>query len=161
MNLKLGSQSAKDLVQDVPVVLLVEDNPADVRLMQEVVSDLKVPCELIVAYDGEQAMQAMRSEGDYSSNARPNLVLLDLNLPKKDGREVLSEIKTDEQLRQTPVVVLTTSRAEQDISATYQLNANCYLNKPMDLDEYINTVRLISEYWLQLAQLPPPRLGAG
>jgi CheY-like chemotaxis protein len=135
-------------------ILLVEDNPGDVRLTIEALKDGKVRNRLSVAADGVEAMAYLRREGKYADAFRPDVILLDLNLPKKDGREVLAEIKADEELRRIPVVVLTTSSSEQDILRTYNLHANCYITKPVDLDQFIQVVRGIEDFWLTIVKLP-------
>lgn len=139
----------------VPIeVLLVEDNPADVRLTIEALKDAKVSNRLHVVDDGVAAMDFLRRVGRYADVPRPDLVLLDLNLPKRDGREVLNEIKTDEELLHIPVVVLTTSQAEQDILSSYRLQANAYVTKPVDLDQFLKVVRTIEEFWLEIVKFP-------
>jgi len=138
-------------------VLLVEDNPGDVRLTQEALKDGRVAVNLTVAADGVEAMQILRREAPHAEKALPDLILLDLNLPRKTGREVLEEIKSDEDLRSIPVIVMTTSKAEQDISKAYNLNANCYVTKPVDLDEFLNVVRSIEDFWLTVVTLPNGR----
>jgi CheY-like chemotaxis protein len=135
-------------------VLLVEDNPGDVRLTMEALKDGKVRNDMYVARDGVEAMAFLHREGQYTEVPRPDLVLLDLNLPRKDGREVLAEMKTDETLRRIPVVVLTTSQAEEDILKTYDLHANCYITKPVDLDQFMKIVKSIEEFWLTIVKLP-------
>ena len=135
-------------------ILLVEDNPADVRLTREVLENGDGSTRLRVVRDGEEAMAFLRREGEYSECSRPNLVLLDLNLPKKDGREVLEELKGDADLCRIPVVVLTTSAAEADISRSYELHANCFITKPLDLDEFFTVVQSIKDFWLASARLP-------
>jgi CheY-like chemotaxis protein len=135
-------------------ILLVEDNPADVRLTREVLEEGDEPTRLNVVGDGEEAMMFLRRQGPYAHCARPSLVLLDLNLPKKDGREVLAELKSDAELRRIPVVVLTTSGAESDISRSYELHANCFITKPLDLDDFFSVVRSIKDFWLASARLP-------
>lgn len=135
-------------------VLLVEDNPADVRLMQEALRDSKVNNTLHVVNDGEQAMCFLRREGKYSGSPYPDLILLDLNLPGKDGREVLDEIKRDPVLKQIPVVVITTSSAEEDILKSYKLHANCYVTKPVDLEQFIKVVHAIEDFWFTIVKLP-------
>jgi CheY-like chemotaxis protein len=135
-------------------VLLVEDNPGDVRLTQEAFKDGRVYVNLTVAGDGVEAMEILRREGVYASKPRPDLILLDLNLPRKNGREVLEEIKADEELKRIPVIVMTTSKAEQDIYRAYNLNANCYVTKPVDLDDFLNVVRSIEDFWLTIVTLP-------
>jgi CheY-like chemotaxis protein len=136
-------------------VLLVEDDPGDVLMTQEAFEEHKVRNNLAVVNDGTEAIAYLRREGQYADAARPDLVLLDLNLPKKDGREVLAEIKSDPHLRRIPVVVLTTSGAEQDIVESYNLHANCYVRKPVDLDAFVEVVRSIDSFWLAIVKLPP------
>lgn len=136
-------------------ILLVEDNPGDARLMQEVLRDSKIRNHLIVAEDGVEAMAFLRREGKYADAHIPDIIMLDLNLPKKDGREVLAEIKADPALKTIPVVVLTTSRAEEDILRTYNLYANCYVTKPVDLDQFIAVIRSLEDFWLTIVRLPP------
>jgi CheY-like chemotaxis protein len=135
-------------------ILLVEDNPGDVRLTQEAFKEGKVSNNLNVARDGVEALAYLRQEGEYASAPRPDVILLDLNLPKKDGREVLAEIKEDPDLRRIPVVVLTTSLAEQDILRSYNLHANCYITKPVDLERFITVVKSIETFWLTVVKLP-------
>ena len=135
-------------------ILLVEDNPGDVRLMTEAFRDSNVANRVSVVEDGEAAMAFLRRAGAYADAPRPGLILLDLNLPRKDGREVLGELKADERLRRIPVVVLTTSQAEQDILQSYDLNANCYITKPVDFEQFVHVVRHIKEFWLALVRLP-------
>jgi len=136
-------------------ILLVEDNPGDVRLTEEALKEGKVINRLSVVPDGVEAIEYLRKRGDYASAATPDLVLLDLNLPKKDGREVLAEVKQDPELRKIPVVVLTTSRDEQDILKSYDLHANCYITKPVDFEQFIRVVRAIEDFWLSVVKLPP------
>lgn len=136
-------------------ILLVEDNAADVRLTREVLAEGKIANTLHVVNDGDQAMAYLRAEGPFARRTLPDLILLDLNLPRKDGREVLAELKSDESLRQIPVVVLTTSRSERDILASYSLHANCYISKPVDLGQFMDVVRSIEEFWLSIVRLPP------
>lgn len=135
-------------------ILLVEDNAGDVRLTQEVLRDSKVRNNLIVASNGEEALNCLRRQGKYKSTVRPDLILLDLNLPVKDGREVLAQIKQDPDLKRIPVVVLTTSKAEEDILKTYNLHANCYVTKPVDLEQFIGVVRSLEDFWLAIVKLP-------
>ena len=135
-------------------VLLVEDSPGDVRLTREALKEGKVRNNLNVVQDGVEAMAFLRREGQYAGATRPDLMLLDLNLPRKDGREVLAEIKADDALKRIPVVVLTTSEAEQDILRTYDLHANCYITKPVDLDQFISIVKSIEDFWLTIVKLP-------
>jgi chemotaxis family two-component system response regulator Rcp1 len=135
-------------------ILLVEDNPGDVRLTQEAFKEGKVGNNLYVVADGEQALAFLRREGRYAGAPRPDIILLDLHLPKKSGREVLSEIKQDEDLRTIPVLVLTTSKAEEDILRAYELHANCYISKPVELDEFFEAVRSIENFWLTVVDLP-------
>ena len=135
-------------------ILLIEDSPGDVRLAQEALSGGKILNNLNVVGDGVEAMAYLRREGKYADAPRPGLILLDLNLPKKDGREVLSEIKSDPELQRIPVVVLTTSKAEEDILESYNLHANCYITKPVDLDQFIKAVNMIEDFWLTVVKLP-------
>jgi len=140
----------------IPVeILLVEDNPGDVRLTLEALKDAKVWNHMSVVEDGIEAMEFLRRQGPHAGAPRPDLVLLDLNLPRKDGREVLEEVKADPDLKSIPVVILTTSQAEQDICRAYNLHANCYITKPVDLDQFITVVRTIEEFWLTVVKLPP------
>lgn len=136
-------------------ILLVEDNPGDVRLTQEVLKAGKLLTNLAVAKDGVEAMAILRRERPYEKAARPDLILLDFNLPRKDGREVLAEIRADPNLRRIPVVVLTTSAAERDVLQAYDLHANCYVTKPVDLDQFVNIVQSIEDFWLTIVRLPP------
>lgn len=135
-------------------ILLVEDNPGDVRLTQEAFKEAKVRNNLYVAGDGVEALAFLRQQGLHRSAPRPDLILLDLNLPRKDGREVLAEIKADDNLRRIPVVILTTSSAEEDILRTYDLHANCYITKPVDLDQFVKVVQSIENFWLTIVKLP-------
>lgn len=136
-------------------ILLVEDNPGDVRLTIEAFKEGRVHNRLSVARDGVEALAFLRRQGAFANAARPDLILLDLNLPRKDGREVLAEIKEDASLRRIPVVVLTTSKAEEDILRTYDLHANCYIAKPVDLEQFLSVVRSIDDFWLSVVRLPP------
>ncbi len=136
-------------------ILLVEDNPADVRLTMEAFKDAKILSNIHVARDGEEAMRFLRHSGDFASAPTPDLVLLDLNLPKKDGREVLREIKSDPRLRRIPVVVLTTSSDESDVHSAYDMFVNAYVTKPVDLDQFMKIVSVIDEFWLSIVKLPP------
>jgi CheY-like chemotaxis protein len=135
-------------------VLLVEDSPGDVRLTREALKEGKVRNNLSVVNDGVEAMEFLRREGKYADAPRPDIVLLDLNMPRKDGREVLAEMKSDDDLKRIPVVILTTSEAEQDILKTYELHANCYLTKPVDLEQFISIVKSVEDFWLTIVQLP-------
>jgi two-component system, chemotaxis family, response regulator Rcp1 len=135
-------------------ILLVEDNPGDVRLTREALKEGKVRNHLYVAPDGVEALRFLRREQGYEDAVRPDLILLDLNLPKKDGRQVLEEIKNDLQLRTIPVVILTSSQAEQDICRAYDLHANCYVTKPVDLDQFITVVKSIENFWFSIVKLP-------
>jgi CheY-like chemotaxis protein len=136
-------------------ILLVEDNPADVRLTQEAFKEGKVLNKLHVTRDGVEAMEFLRQKGKYAKAPRPDLILLDLNLPKKDGREVLAEIKTDKDLKRIPVVILTVSQTEEDILKSYSLSANCYIIKPIDLEQFIRVVKSIEDFWFTIVTLPP------
>lgn len=135
-------------------ILLVEDNPGDVRLTTEVLKDAKLCNNIHVVVDGVEAVDFLRRKGKYPTAVRPDLILLDLNLPRKDGREVLEEIKGDENLKHIPVVVLTTSNAEQDILKSYALHANCYITKPVDLEQFAKVVSSIEEFWFSIVKLP-------
>lgn len=136
-------------------ILLVEDNPGDVRLTREALKDGKVLNRLNVVTDGVEAMEYLRRQGQYAAAPRPDVILLDLNLPRKDGREVLAELKTDPDLKRIPVVVLTTSDAEKDVLKAYDLHANCYITKPMDLMQFTTVVRAAEDFWLTIVKLPP------
>lgn len=136
-------------------ILLVEDNPADVRLTIEALKESRVLTNLHVVNDGVAAMAFLRREGEYKNAPHPDLVLLDLNLPRKDGRAVLAEVKGDPELMRIPVAVLTTSQAEEDVLRSYDLHANCYVTKPVDLDQFMHVVRTINEFWLTIVKLPP------
>lgn len=135
-------------------ILLVEDNPGDVRLTKEALKEGKVLNNLNVAVDGIDALEYLRREGKYADAAKPDLILLDLNMPRKDGREVLAEVKADPELRSIPIVVLTTSKAEEDVFKTYNLHANCYITKPVDLDQFIKVIKSINSFWLEIVLLP-------
>ena len=135
-------------------ILLVEDNPGDVRLTQEAFKEAKILNHLSVVGDGVDAMAFLRREGGYADVVRPDLVLLDFNLPRMSGRDLLKEIKGDPVLRNIPIVVLTTSRAEQDVLDAYEHHANCYIAKPVDLEQFVNIVRLIGQFWLSIVELP-------
>ena len=149
------SLSPHDVRESNPVeILLVEDNPGDVELTREALLDTKMHMRLSVVPDGVEALAFLRRERDYADAPRPDLILLDLNLPKKDGRGVLAEIKEDPSLRQIPVVVLTSSQAEQDIVRAYELHANCYVTKPVDLDQFVKIVRSIEQFWFTIVKLP-------
>ena len=135
-------------------ILLVEDSPSDTDLTLEALKDFKVRNHVSVVDDGVLALQFLRREGPYADAPRPDLIMLDLNLPRKDGREVLAVIKTDDDFKTIPVVVLTTSRADQDILRAYQLNANCYITKPVDFNQFLEVVRSIETFWLVVVALP-------
>lgn len=139
----------------IPIeILLVEDNPGDVRLTRETLKETKLHNNLSVVDDGEKALAFLRRQGGYASAPRPDLILLDLNLPKLDGREVLAAIKEDPSLRTIPVVILTTSKAEEDIIKSYELHANCYIAKPVELEGFVKVVRSIEDFWLSVVRLP-------
>lgn len=142
-------------------ILRVEDSPRDTDLTLEALKDFKVRNHVSVVEDGVLAMQFLRRQGAYAQAPRPDLIMLDLNLPRKDGREVLAEIKGDNLLKTIPIVVLTTSRAEKDILSAYQLNANCYINKPVDFDQFLDVVRSIESFWLFVVTLPPAAKAGG
>lgn len=135
-------------------ILLIEDNAGDARLAREALRDAKVRNNLSWVSDGVEALAFLRREGKYAQAPRPDLILLDLNLPRKDGREVLTEIKADDKLKRIPVVILTTSQAEEDIVRAYHLNANCYISKPVDLDQFMKVVKTIEDFWLTIVRLP-------
>ena len=135
-------------------ILLVEDNPGDVRLTKEALKEGKVYSNLHTVKDGVEALDFLRRAGKYGAAPRPDIILLDLNLPKKDGREVLEEIKRDEALKRIPVVVLTTSKAEEDVLRTYNLHANCYVTKPLGLDQFVKVMRSIEQFWFTIVRLP-------
>jgi CheY-like chemotaxis protein len=136
-------------------ILLVEDNPGDVNLTRIALADRELNVNLNVVADGVEAMNFLNRQGLYSQAVHPDLILLDWNLPRKDGREVLLEIKADERLHRIPVVVLTTSQAEEDILRAYNLHANCYITKPLDFDRFVQIVQSIEEFWFTIVQLPP------
>jgi CheY-like chemotaxis protein len=136
-------------------ILLVEDSPLDIKLTQEALIEGKVKNNLHVVMDGEDAMDFLRKTGKYQGVPRPDIILLDLNLPRKDGREVLAEMKSDPDLRRIPVVILTTSRAEEDIVKTYDLHVNCYVTKPVDMNQFLEVIKSISNFWLTVVALPP------
>ena len=136
-------------------ILLIEDNPGDVRLAKEALHEGKVYNNLRVVYDGDEAMDYLLKKGKFSDAATPDLIILDLNLPKKDGRDVLRDVKNHEYLRRIPVVVLTTSTEESDVLKSYNLHANAYITKPLDLDQFLKVVRMIEEFWLTVVRLPP------
>ena len=142
-------------VQQPIGILLVEDNPGDVRLTVEALREGKVSNSLYVARDGVEALAFVRREGEFKDAPRPDVILLDLNLPRKSGFEVLAELKADADLKRIPVVVLTTSQAEEDILKTYNLHANCYISKPVDLEKFIKVVHSLENFWLSVVRLPP------
>lgn len=135
-------------------ILLVEDNAGDARLTVEALKESKVSNQIDVVKDGVEAIAYLRGQGQFTDAPRPDLILLDLNLPRKDGREVLAEIKEDPDLRRIPVVILTSSQAEQDIARAYDLHANCFITKPADLDQFLTVVRTIEDFWLTIVKLP-------
>lgn len=136
-------------------ILLVEDNPGDVRLTREALKEGKVYNNLSVVSDGVEAMAYLRKQGDYAGTTLPDIILLDLNLPKMDGREVLAAIKADKILKRIPVVVLTTSKADEDVLRVYDLHANCYITKPVDLEQFLHVVKSIKDFWFTVVKLPP------
>lgn len=146
----MSDQAAK-----VVDILLVEDNPGDVRLAREALKESKVRNKLYVVDDGVEAMAFLRQQGKYMGSPRPDLILLDLNLPRKSGREVLAEVKTDENLKRIPIVVLTVSRAEEDIVRCYDHHANCYITKPLDFNQFMEVTKSIDDFWLTIVRLPP------
>lgn len=144
------------LLSAMPIeVLLIEDNPGDVQLTQIALEDSKISVHLSVAEDGVEALAFLRKQDKYADVPHPDIILLDLNLPRKDGREVLAEIKADEMLRRIPVVVLTTSQAEEDVLRAYNLAANCYITKPVDFDQFVKIVQSIESFWFTIVKLPP------
>jgi two-component system, chemotaxis family, response regulator Rcp1 len=136
-------------------ILLVEDNPGDADLAREALDGGKIKNNLFVVGDGEAAMDFLYKAGPYADMPRPDLILLDLNLPRKDGREVLADIKANKELKRIPVVILTTSKSEEDVLKSYNLHANCYITKPIDLNQFIKVVRCIEDFWLSIVVLPP------
>jgi two-component system, chemotaxis family, response regulator Rcp1 len=142
-------------------VLLVEDNPGDIRLIKEALNDAKIHVHITVARDGVEALELLRREGNYATAVVPDLILLDLNLPRMSGHDVLATIKQDEGLRRIPVVIVTSSKADQDIAASYDLHANCFVTKPVDLDQFFNVVQAIREFWFVIVKLPRPQAAGG
>lgn len=136
-------------------ILLVEDNPGDVRLTREALKEGKIKNNLFVTSNGVEALEFLKQEGEYTDAIRPDLILLDLNMPRMDGRELLEKIKQEPDLRRIPVVILTTSKSEEDIVKSYDLHANCYITKPVDLDQFISVVKSIEDFWLTVVKLPP------
>ncbi|MDO9537276.1 MAG: response regulator [Thermoplasmata archaeon] len=153
MTQKVNNMTARYISKPVEI-LLVEDNPGDVRLTQEAFKEGKLQNKLSVVNDGEEAMAFLRREGQYADAPRPDIILLDLNMPKKNGSEVLAEIKNDPNLKRIPVVILTTSKAEEDILKTYDLHANCFITKPVDLNQFMVIVKYIKDFWLSIVMLP-------
>ncbi len=136
-------------------ILVVEDNSGDARLIKEVLNDNKIFSSFYLAKDGVEAMDFLKKKGQFKSVPKPDLIILDLNLPRKDGREVLAEIKTDEELKHIPIVIMTISQAEEDILKSYNLHANCYITKPIDLNQFIKVVKSIEDFWFSVVKLPP------
>ncbi len=155
INERDGKRSERSLMGRPIDILLVEDNPGDIRLTVEALKEGKVTNNLMIAKDGQEALDILYRKGAYSDSPRPDIILLDLNLPKKDGREVLEEIKKDRDLMSIPVVVLTMSKAEEDILNTYQLHANCYITKPIDMAQFLSIMKLTESFWLTIVKLPP------
>jgi len=141
-------------IHELVQILLVEDNPGDVRLTREALKEAKFRNTLQVVGDGAEALAYLRQQGQYSGAIRPHLIMLDLNLPRMDGREVLATIKKDADLRRIPVVVLSSSQAETDIARAYELHANCYVTKPVDIDHFLQVVKSIEEFWVEIVKLP-------
>ncbi len=135
-------------------ILVVEDNPGDARLIKEVLNEQKIYNSLFIVSDGVEAMNFLRNKGKYKDSPKPDLIILDLNLPKKDGREVLADIKADDDLKRIPVVIMTISQAEADILKSYNLHANCYITKPIDLNQFIKVIKTIEEFWFSIVKLP-------
>jgi len=138
-------------------ILLIEDNPGDVRLVKEALRTAKTPSRIRVAEDGFQAMEILLRQGEYARDPLPDIIILDLNLPRKDGREVLKEVKNDPVLRRIPVIIFTTSRAEPDILWAYDMHANCYITKPVDFQQFLTVIRAIESFWLNTVRLPPEK----
>lgn len=138
-------------------ILLVDDSPADIELAVEALARTKLANHIAIVRDGVEAMEYLRKEGKFKDAVRPNLILLDLNMPRKDGREVLQELKQDEELRLIPVVVLTTSKAEEDIVRSYELHCNCYIKKPVNIDQLHTVIQSIENFWFGIVELPPKR----
>jgi CheY-like chemotaxis protein len=138
----------------IPSILLVEDNPADIRLMLEILKEGHLPSDFHVAKDGEEGIAFLRHEGEFADSPRPDIIFLDLNLPKKDGREVLKEIKSDPKLKRIPVIVMTTSGAKEDIESAYDHHANCFITKPVDLEDFMKVAETLRHFWLNMVQLP-------
>ncbi len=136
-------------------ILLIEDNPGDVRLTVEALKESKIINNLNVVDDGIEALSYLQKEGIYKDKPRPDLIILDLNLPKKDGREVLGEIKSEDSLKQIPIVILTTSEAEEDIIKSYELHANCYITKPVNMEQFVKVVKSVGDFWFSIVILPP------
>ncbi|TLS65639.1 response regulator [Mariprofundus erugo] len=136
-------------------ILLVEDSPGDVRLTVEAFKDMKLHNKLSVASDGVEALQFLRREGAYADASRPDIIILDLNLPRLDGRQVLAEIKADERLKHIPVIILTSSSADEDIAHTYKLHANCFITKPISFEEFTRVITTVNDFWLSIVKLPP------
>lgn len=135
-------------------ILIVEDNPGDARLIKEVLSNNRIFCQLHMAKDGVEAVNFLYQKEAFTDSPRPDLIFLDLNLPKMDGREVLAKIKSDNNLKQIPVIVMTTSEAEEDIAKSYSLHANCFVTKPMQLDQFVNVIKSLEDFWFTLVKLP-------
>jgi CheY-like chemotaxis protein len=154
VNLSLEGSTIMEILSKPVEILIVEDNEGDVVLIEEVFEEAKIRNIIHVAEDGEEAVLYLRGEGKFSGSPRPDIILLDLNLPKKDGREVLKEIKEDNNLKNIPVVILTTSNAEKDILRAYDLHANVYITKPLDFDQFIKVVGSIENFWLEIVNLP-------
>lgn len=136
-------------------ILVVEDNPGDARLIREILNENKLYSSLYIVNDGVEAMSFLHNEGKFSIAPKPDLIILDLNLPRKDGREVLAEIRADDELKHIPIVIMTISQAEEDILKTYKLHANCYITKPIDLNEFIKVIKSIEDFWFSVVKLPP------
>lgn len=136
-------------------ILVVEDNPGDARLTREVLNNNNIQSCLYIVNDGVEAMEFLRNKGKFRDSPKPDLIIMDLNLPRKDGRELLAEIKTDDDLSHIPVVIMTISQAEEDILKSYKLHANCFITKPIDLNQFIKVIRSIEEFWFSIVKLPP------
>lgn len=136
-------------------ILVVEDNPGDARLTREVLNESNIPSCLYIVNDGVEAMEFLRNKGRFKDSPKPDLIIMDLNLPRKDGRELLAEVKDDENLKYIPIVIMTISQAEEDILKSYKLHANCFITKPIDLNEFIKVIKSVEEFWFTIVKLPP------
>lgn len=150
-----ATENMSNIVRELVDILVVEDNPGDARLIREVLKDSNLLSSLYFATDGVEALDFLHNRGRFSGMPKPDLIILDLNLPKKDGREVLAELKSDKDLIHIPVIIMTISQAEEDILRSYNLHANCYISKPIDLNEFIKVIKSIEDFWFSTVKLPP------